>query len=485
MMMTPAQTHLWTAEEAAAATAGRPMGDWRADGVSIDSRTVKSGDLFVAIKGPKHDGHKFADDALTAGAAAVMVQPKRAKIAHDAPSLQVANTLHALEDLGRAARERTAARVIAVTGSVGKTGTKEALRFVLEDQGPTTASEGSLNNQWGVPLSLARIPVDAAYAVIEIAMNHPGEITPLAKMVRPHVAVITAVEAVHSAYFDSIDEIADAKAEIFWGIEEGGTAVLNRDNAQYERLATMAVEADVANVIGFGAHKDAQVRLLDAHCDADGSDIKAAVHGQEIAYRLNIGGHHWVMNSLAVLAAVGAAGGDAKAAAEALAGMRALKGRGRRHSVEIPAGSFVVVDESYNASPASMTAAINVLGIIHPDRGGRRIAVLGDMLELGGESDKYHSALVKTLTSNQIDLVFACGTYMKALWEVLPAAMRGAFAKDSQELLPKVTAAVRPGDVVVVKGSAGSKTGPIVGALLGLGESSDAASDERDWAVNG
>jgi UDP-N-acetylmuramoyl-tripeptide--D-alanyl-D-alanine ligase len=482
-MMAPVHAHLWSAEEVAAATAGRPVGDWCAHGVSIDSRTVKPGDLFIAIKGPKHDGHKFADDALTAGAAAVVVQPRRAKIAHDAPSVQVANTMHALEDLGRAGRERTAARVIAVTGSVGKTGTKEALRFVLEDQGPTVASEGSLNNHWGVPLSLARMPVDAAYAVIEIGMNHPGEITPLTNMARPHVAVITAVEAVHSAYFDSIDEIADAKGEIFWGVEESGTAVLNRDNPQYERLVGMAQGAGIANVIGFGAHKDAQVRLIEANCDAEGSDVKAAVLGEDISYRLNVGGRHWVMNSLAVLAAVGAAGGDTKKAAGALAGMRALKGRGRRHSVELPAGAFTVIDESYNASPASMAAAINVLGTIYPDRGGRRIAVLGDMLELGGESDPYHAGLVESLIRNKIDLVFACGTYMKALWEVLPHAMRGEFAKDSSELMPKVT--VRAGDVVLVKGSAGSKTGSIVEALLDLGECCDAGPDERDWAVNG
>jgi len=484
-MMNPAQTHLWSAEDAADATAGRAIGDWRADGVSIDSRTVKPGDLFVAIKGPRLDGHQFAAAALAAGAAAAMVQPKRAKLPKDAPCLQVADTTHGLEDLGRAGRDRTAARVIAVTGSVGKTGTKQALCFVLEDQGPTTASEGSLNNQWGVPLSLARLPVDCAYAVIEIGMNHPGEILPLAKMVRPHVAVITAVEAVHSAYFDSVDAIADAKAEIFWGVEAGGAAVLNRDNGQYERLAAMAKEAGVVNIIGFGAHKDAQIRLIDARCEAGGSDVKAAVNGREITYRLNVGGRHWVINSLAVLAAVGAVGGDAGAAAAALAGMRALKGRGRSHTVEMPAGAFTVVDESYNASPASMTAALDVLGMIHPDRGGRRIAVLGDMLELGADSDRHHAALAKALTRNKVALVFACGTYVKALWEALPAATRGALAKDSQELLPKVTAAVRPGDVVVVKGSAGSKTGPIVEALLAMGESGDAAPGERDWAVNG
>ncbi len=483
--MTAARAHLWSSEEAAAATAGRAMGTWQADGVVIDSRAVTPGDLFVAIKGPNRDGHKFAKEALAAGAAAVVVQPNRASLPKGAPALQVANTLHALEDLGRVARDRTNARVIAVTGSVGKTSTKEALRFVLEEQGPTAASEGSLNNQWGVPLSLARMPIDSAFGVFEIGMNHPGEITPLAKLVRPHVAVITTIEAVHSAYFDSIDEIADAKAEIFWGVEEGGTAVLNRDIAQYERLAAMAKEAGVANIVGFGAHKDAQVRLVGADCAAEGSDVKASVHGKELSYRLNTSGRHWAMNSLAVLAAVGAVGADPLAAAETLEGMRAMTGRGRRHNVELHAGAFVVIDESYNASPASMTATIAVLGATRPDRGGRRIAVFGDMLELGGQSDRFHAGLVDPLVAGKIDLVFACGTYMKALWDALPKKMKGEFAADSAELLPKVAAAVRPGDVVLVKGSAGSNTRVVVEGLLALGDNYDVASGERDWAVNG
>ena len=254
--MNPAgETYLWTASSAMVATGGNAAtagGDWHADGVSIDSRTIKPGDLFVAIRGPKFDGHDFAADALATGAAAVVVDRRPDALPADAPLLEVKDTTLALEDLGIAARERVTARVIAVTGSVGKTGTKEVLRFVLEEQGPSVTSQGSLNNHWGVPLSLSRMPADTAFGIFEIGMNHPGEIAPLARMVRPHVAIITNVEAVHSAYFDSIETIADAKAEIFQGLAADGVAVINRDNAQFARLSAAAEVAGVANIIGFG-----------------------------------------------------------------------------------------------------------------------------------------------------------------------------------------------------------------------------------------
>jgi UDP-N-acetylmuramoyl-tripeptide--D-alanyl-D-alanine ligase len=484
-MIAPATPHLWTANEAAAATAGRPFGDWRADGVSIDSRTLKPGDLFVAIKGPKHDGHEFVDEALKAGAAAVMIEPKRKKLKANVPALQVGDTTFALEDLGRAARARTTARIIAVTGSVGKTSTKESLRFVLETQGLTVANFGNLNNQLGVPLSLARMPADTAYGVFEIGMNHAGEIEPLSKMVVPRVAVITTVELVHSAHFDSIEQIADAKAEIFAGVDPDGAAVLNRDNPQFARLAAAAKDAGIGTVIGFGAETDAQVRLVAAKPESSGADIEADVMGQRISYRLNIPGRHWVMNSLGVLAAVQAIGADVKAAAEALAGMRAPKGRGHLHEVDLKNGPFKIIDESYNASPASMIAAIEVLGGMRPERGGRRIAVLGDMLELGADAALQHAQLAESLVHNKIDLVFAAGSHMKSLWVVLPSAMQGGMAEDSVKLLPKVTAAAGPGDIFVVKGSAGSNMRPIVEALLAMGVAHEAGSDECDWAVNG
>jgi len=484
--MTPAvSAHLWTAAEAMAATAGRTAGDWAAEGVSIDSRTARPGDLFVAIRGPRFDGHEFAAAALAAGAAAAVVDNDPVALEGDGRLLHVDDTTRALDDLGRAGRRRTAARVAAVTGSVGKTGTKEALRHVLADQGPTAASEGNLNNHWGLPLSLARMPVDASFGVFEIGMNHAGEITPLARLARPDVAVVTTVEPVHSGFFDSVEAIADAKAEIFDGMAADGVAVLNRDNAQFERLRRAAGSAGVETVIGFGAHEDAEVRLTGVGADCQGADVDAVVLGRAVGYRLGVPGRHWVQNSLAVLAAVYALGADVDEAAAALAGMSGLKGRGRRHTVEIAGGAFVVLDESYNASPVSMRAAFEVLGQIRPDGDGRRIAVLGDMLELGDESEALHAGLAESLAAESIDLVFAAGQYMDALWSVLPAAMRGGTAPSTAQIVPMVTAAVRPGDVIVVKGSAGARTGAVVDALLAMGAPAGTRPARSNRAVNG
>jgi len=470
--MTPAMdTYLWTAGQAMAATGGVAQDDWHVEGISIDSRMIEPGDMFVAIRGPRFDGHDFTADAIAAGATVSMVDHHPGAVPTDAPLLEVKDTTLALEDMARAARQRTSARVIAVTGSVGKTGTKEGIRLALEDQGPTVASLGSLNNHWGVPLSLARLPADTAFGVFEIGMNHPDEITPLSQMVRPDVAVITNVEAVHSAFFDSVEQIADAKAEIFDGMGADGIAVLNRDNEQFDRLRKAAIATGLKTIIGFGIHPEAEVLAVDVRTDGQGSDIKAMINGVEIEYRLGVPGRHWVNNSLAILAAVNAAGADIRIAAQALGGMTGLKGRGQRHTVEIPGGTFVVIDESYNASPVSMNAALEVLGQIQPDGGGRRIAVLGDMLELGTDWEAKHAGLVEILIAQKINLVFTAGQYMDALWDVLPKSMRGANDFSALNLGPKVTAMVRPGDVVVVKGSHGSNTGPIVEALLDMAHS--------------
>jgi len=486
--MNPAmESYLWNANTVMAATGGQGAGDWHdwhAGGVSIDSRSVQPGDLFVAIKGPTFDGHDFASAALKAGASAVLIDHFPSDLAADAPVLVVINATLALESLGLAARARTAAKIIAVTGSVGKTGTKEALRFVLEDQGPTTATQGSLNNHWGVPLSLARLPADDLYGVFEIGMNHAGEITPLSKMVRPHVCIITNVEDVHSAHFKSTEDIADAKAEIFLGLEPGGIAILNRDNAQYDRLCRAAEKAGVETIIGFGTHAEAQARLLDATPDCEGSVIKAVLGGAEYDYRIGVPGAHWVMNSLAVLAAVDAVGADIGMAARELANMVGLKGRGQRHTVEGLGGTFVVIDESYNASPVSVKAALEVLGGMNPGS-GRRVAVLGDMLELGAQTEKLHAALVATLIKQKINLVFTAGQYTGALWDVLPKSMRGGSATTSASLLPKVKAMIRAGDVIVVKGSAGSNMSPIIEGLLDLGNPCGADPDTHQHVLNG
>jgi UDP-N-acetylmuramoyl-tripeptide--D-alanyl-D-alanine ligase len=460
---------LWTAAAAAAATGGRAGGAWNAAGVSIDSRTVEAGDLFIALKGPKFDGHDYVADALAAGAAAAMVHRLPDGVPAGVPLLTVGDTLEGLNGLARAARARAAARIAAVTGSVGKTGTKEALRAVLSRQGPTAASAGSLNNQWGVPLSLARMPAEAAFGVFELGMNHPGEMTPLARLVQPHVAIVTAVEMVHAAFFPSLEAIADAKAEVFAGLEAGGSAVLNRDSPMFGRLAAAATAAGAGRILGFGADPAAEARLVDFALDADGSAVRAEIAGRPLAYRVGIAGRHWVWNSLAVLAAAFALGADVAAAAAALADLVPPAGRGRRHAVDLEGGPFLLVDESYNASPVSMRAAVAVLGACRVAPGGRHIAVLGDMLELGPTAPELHAGLVGPLEEAGIDLVFTAGPAMHHLWDALPRHLRGGHAPSSEKLLPLVLAAVQPGDAVCIKGSAGSRMGLIVKALLGLG----------------
>lgn len=458
---------LWTAEAAAAATGGRGGRGWRASGVSIDSRTLGPGDLFVAIRGPNFDGHDFVLEALTRGAAAAVVSRRPKGVGSEAPLLLVQDTMAALIALARAARERSDAKIVAITGSVGKTGTKEAVRLALERQGPTTANLGNLNNRIGVPLSLARMPRDAAFGVFELAMSRAGEIAPLSELVRPDVAVITTIERVHGEFFSSVAEIADAKAEVFAGMS-GGTAVLHRDNAYFPWLATAAQAAGVARIIGFGAHPEATSRLIDCELGPASSRVTAAIEGQAVAYALPIPGRHWVINSLAALAAIEAVGADVAAGAAALSRLDALKGRGRHHRVSLEGGSFELFDESYNASPASMRAAFSVLAGARPGKSGRRIAVLGDMLELGADAPRLHAALAPDLVAAGVDLVFTAGPNMAHLGDALPEAVRGAHAASAAELAPRVAAAVRPGDVVTVKGSLGSAMAVVVDALLAM-----------------
>jgi UDP-N-acetylmuramoyl-tripeptide--D-alanyl-D-alanine ligase len=459
---------LWTASEAAAATGGKSTADWVASGVSIDSRNVDYGELFVALRGPKFDGHDYVAAAFKSGAVAALVERVPGGLPPGTPLLIVENTLAGLNQLAVAARQRVGARIVAVTGSVGKTGTKEALKLVLGDQGSTHASGGSLNNLWGVPLSLARMPSDAAYGIFEIGMNHAGEITPLTKLVRPHVAIVTNVEAVHLEYFESVRAIADAKAEIFLGLERGGTAVLNRDNACFAQLAERAGAAGVANIIAFGAHAAADVRLVNFALHASCSCISADVGGQAITYKVGIPGRHWVMNSLAVLAAVQALGGDLGLAGLSLARLTPPQGRGRRHHIAIKGGIIELIDDSYNASPVSMRAAFETLAQVGKGPRGRRIAVLGDMLELGADAPRLHAGLAADLEQSNIDLVFAAGTHMRVLYETLPTQRRAHHVAASAELVQPLLASLRPGDVVLVKGSYGSRMGAVVDALLSL-----------------
>jgi len=458
---------LWTSAAAARATGGRNTRAWAAGGVAIDSRQVAHGDLFVALAGPRFDGHDFVTDAFGRGAAAAVVSRRPETLGRELPLLVVADTMAALTALGAAARKRTQAKIVAVTGSVGKTGTKEALRIALSAQGPTAATAGNLNNQIGVPLSLARMAKETAFGVFELGMSRPGEIAPLSRLVRPQVAIITTIEPVHTEFFDSVADIADAKAEIFVGMT-GGVAVLHRDNAYFPWLADAAERAGVARVIGFGAHPEATARLIDCETHPSYSRVTAVIEGRTVTYRLNAPGRHWVINSLAVLAAVDAVGADVAAAAAELAKVAPLKGRGQRHRVTVPDGSFEVVDESYNASPASMRAAIAVLAGANPGPGGRRIAVLGDMLELGPDAARLHAALASDLVQGGIDLVFTAGASMRHLFDALPEAMRGGHAATAAELGPLVAARVGAGDVVTVKGSLGIGMAAVTEALLGL-----------------
>ena len=463
---------LWTSAEADNATGGRSSEPWTADGVSIDTRTLEQNDLYIAIKGDHLDGHDYVDAAFENQAAACVVS--QAATATGKPALVVEDTFAGLNALGRAARTRTKARIAGITGSVGKTGSKEALRFVLQKQGETAATTGNLNNHWGVPLSLARMRPRVAYGVFELGMNSPGEITPLSHLVRPHVALITTIAPAHTEFFDSLGEVADAKAEIFDGMD-GGVAVLNRDNAYFPTLAVAAYGRNLDQVIGFGAHPEATARLLDADPDSAGSNVNAEIDGQQISYRIGQPGRHWIFNSLGVLATAAALGADLRQAAEDLAEIPQAKGRGELIRVQLAGGPIEVIDDSYNASPASMRAAFETLSQFKPGPGGRRIVALGDMLELGPRSPALHAGLAEALATCGVDLVFTAGPEMAHLAEALPEASRGAHAADSPALATLLTGMVHPGDVVTVKGSLGSRMAIVVDALRGLGAPQPAA----------
>ena len=459
---------LWTIDAMAGAMGAQRQGPLPASvcGLSIDSRSIAPGEAFFAIHGDHRDGHEFVSAALAAKAAvAVVAAERRAQFPADAPLLVVPDVLTGLRDLAAAARARMPGKVIGITGSVGKTGTKEALRLALSKDGETHASVASYNNHWGVPLSLARCPSTARYAVLEMGMNHAGEIAPLSRLVGPHVAIITTIAPVHLEFFGSLAKIADAKAEIFVGVPSGGAAVINRDIAQFPQLQRRAKDAGIARVVSFGEHAKADARLIKCALQPRCSTVEAEILGTRFSYKIGAPGKHIVINSLAVLAAAELVGADLALAALALAELRPVAGRGAPIAIELPGGQALVLDESYNANPASVEAALAVLGGAPIGRQGRRIAVLGDMLELGADGTALHRALAKSVIANAVDLVFCCGPLMRALWEALPAGRRGGYAEDSAALEAQVLPAIRAGDVVMVKGSLGSRMAPIVKAL--------------------
>jgi UDP-N-acetylmuramoyl-tripeptide--D-alanyl-D-alanine ligase len=458
---------LWQWDELLSAAQGRGEGtpSQPITGFSIDTRSLVPGDVFVALKDSR-DGHDFVPAALQSGAAAALVAESYAGNHPGAALIRVADPLRALEAIGRAARARTNARIVAVTGSVGKTGTKEMLRLCLALAGDTHAAEKSYNNHWGVPLTLARMPQNAAYAVLEIGMNHAGEIAPLAEMVRPHVAVITTVEPVHLGQFASIEAIAEEKAQIFAGLVPGGGAVLPRDNAHFPLLREHAANVG-ARIATFGYHEEADFRALQVDVGPKGSSVIAGQGSQRYPYRVGAPGEHYVRNSLAVLAALGALGVDIMRSLPALARVVAPAGRGARTLLEAgEKGSILLIDESYNANPASVRAALAAMASTPRDAHPRRVAVLGDMLELGEASPDLHRELKEAVDAAGVDLVLACGPMMQLLHGELAAARQGAWAPTSTELVPALLDAVQAGDVVMIKGSLGTNMAPLVAAML-------------------
>ncbi|HXA26099.1 MAG TPA: UDP-N-acetylmuramoyl-tripeptide--D-alanyl-D-alanine ligase [Acetobacteraceae bacterium] len=449
-------TPLWTGHDMLEATGGTAATPFAATGVSIDTRTLQPGDLFVALRGEAGDGHDFVAEALARGAAGAMVHRH---VPDTAGLLLVDDTLAALHRLGAYARGRFGGRLAAVTGSVGKTTTKEMLRTILGTFGRTHVAVASYNNHWGLPLTLARLPPDSEFCVVEIGMNHPGEIAPLARLARPHVAVITSVEKAHIGFLGSIEAIADEKAAILQGLQTGGVAVLPADTPLLPRLRAVA---GAARIVTFGAAPSADVRLVNLAMDADGSDVEADVEDERLAFRLRAAGRHMAMNALAALAAAQhLSGKGAEPIARALQGFVPVAGRGARRQIALPGGTAMLLDESYNGNPASMRAALAVLRL-QPAK--RRIAVLGDMLELGDAGPAEHRALAADVAA-AADRLFTCGPLMAELFAAVPQPMRGAHAQDSASLAPILARSLAPGDAILIKGSLGSRMKLVVNAL--------------------
>jgi UDP-N-acetylmuramoyl-tripeptide--D-alanyl-D-alanine ligase len=453
---------LWTSDAIVAATGGRLSGAaFAATGVSIDSRSVEAGDLFVALAGER-DGHDFVAGALASGAAGALTQR-----ALPGDCVIVDDTLKALEKLGEASRARARkARRGAVTGSVGKTSVTQAIRAGLERAGPAHSSVKSYNNHIGVPLTLARMPADTQRAIFEIGMNHPGEIVPLVRMVRPQAVAVTTVGAVHVENFpDGETGVARAKAEIFTGLETGGVAVLNADDRWFDYLKGEARRAG-AKIRSFGTDSHCDARLTDFAPAKGGASVEAVIDGKAVEFPLLQSGSHWGQMSLCVLLMLLALDVDLQTGIDALGAFAPLDGRGAERKIRIAAGAFTLVDESYNANPISVAATLKTLG---ERRGkGRRIAVLTDMLELGEQSPAYHAGLAGPIEAARVDLVFAAGPLMKSLWDALPATRRGGYAEDAATLAPQLVQAIEPGDVVMVKGSRDSKAKALAEALAAL-----------------
>lgn len=445
---------LWTSDDAATATGGRATRDFTVGGVSIDTRTIQPGDLFVALQAAR-DGHDFVAQALEKGAAAALVSRIPDGVADDAPLLIVADVLTALEALGRAGRARMAGKVIAITGSVGKTSTKEMARIALGGQGVIHAAEASYNNHWGVPLTLARMPANTDFAIIEIGMNHPGEIEPLARLARPQVAMITTVAAAHFEAFGNIEGIAREKGAIFRGLTQPGTAILPEDLPVTQLLRDCA-DAAGAIVIGFGAQ--GMARPVKAETTDGATQVSARILGETVDFTLASAGTHFVMNAVGVLAALSAAGADVRQAAAELSQWRPPLGRGAVEDLD----GIRLIDDAYNSNPTSLSAGLATLARL---TGGRRIAILGDMLELGPDEAAMHRDMANDPAMASVDLVHLAGPRMRALYDALPEARRGLYTETAAELAARIGELVSIGDIVLVKGSKGSRVSTVVDAL--------------------
>ena len=455
---------LWTMQEAVTATGGRAQGNWSVDGISIDTRTLAPGDLFVALTAAR-DGHDFVAQALASGAGAALVSRVPDGVDANAPLLIVDNVLHGLEALGRAARARCDARVVAVTGSVGKTSTKEMLARMLSDQGRTHAAVASYNNHWGVPLTLARMPRDTEFAVVEIGMNHPGEIAPLAIQARPHVALITTVAAVHLEAFDDVAGIAREKAAVLQGLEPGGVAVLNGDIAEAGVLREVALQQGVKSW-WFGS-KDKEYQLISAVIQGEETLAQARVMGRDIEMHIQSLGAHFAMNALGALACVVALGADLDKALHSLALWSPVKGRGAREEIHLRGGKILLLDDSYNANPTSMAAALEVLAATPGS--GRRVAYLGDMKELGPDEIALHTALARHPSVFAVDQIHCIGPLMQHLHSALPEAKQGTWYQTSAEVLADLPTQIQGGDIVLAKGSLSIALAKIVDGIRNLG----------------
>jgi UDP-N-acetylmuramoyl-tripeptide--D-alanyl-D-alanine ligase len=450
---------LWSSTEIALATQGRASDHFDVSGVAFDSREVGPGDLFIALKGESTDGHRFVDQAFAQGAAGVLVsQPV------PGPHILVANTTTALDALGIASRLRTKAKVIGVTGSVGKTSVKEALYAAFDRTAPGKAHRSlkSYNNHVGVPLSLARMPRDTRFGVFEMGMNHAGELVALTRLVRPHVALVTTVALAHGAFFKDESAIADAKGEIFRGLEPGGTAVIPYDNPHRERLIAAAM-AYAGQIVTFGRDPRADVHAREGMPGPKGTFVQARLRSSELSFTVGPPGEHWITNALAVLAVVEAAGGDVAAAGLALADMAGLPGRGRRIAIHLAQGDALLIDEAYNANPASMRATLAMLG----QERGRKIAILGAMRELGPEEERQHAALAEPIQAAGVDLALLVGTEMKPLADALEGKVEFVHVPDAAAAADRALGLIAPGDAVLVKGSNSVGLAGVVDALAG------------------